>query len=206
MGFPYTYSDKIEFNNNKFTPDNIKKQILKDLLNNAHFSEIDNTNSEILKANSPFSRIPFSVEFNVTSNEINYKIHLEQLLKIILIIIIFAALFSYASLSFFFWFASLFSVFFYVLNIMVINSFINSTFTDILKKYKIFINEKESFSEEQKKWLNDKNRCPACGYYLSEIDLSCPECGLHLKRSRHTIPLDTSKYKNEPVKYHFKKK
>lgn len=89
---------------------------------------------------------------------------------------------------------------------MIINGYMHSVFLKILKNNKLSVPEKESLSDEQELWLNDKNRCPACGYFLSDIDLICPECGLHLKRSRHTIPLDTSKYKNKSVKYHYKKK
>ena len=206
MSFPYTYSDKIYFS---FTSRDINTEslLVKDLLNKYHFSSTENNNkTKLLKANSPFLKIPFSVEFEVKLNEINYNIHLDQLLKIILVVIIFAALFSYNSLSFFFWFASLFSSLFYIFNIMIINGYMHSVFLKILKNNKLSVPEKESLSDEQELWLNDKNRCPACGYFLSDIDLICPECGLHLKRSRHTIPLDTSKYKNKSVKYHYKKK
>ncbi len=206
MSFPYTYSDKIYFYDNKKSLSSIESLIVKKLLRTHSFTSADSDKIDILKAHSPFLKIPFLFEFEIISGEINYTIHLDQLLKIILIVIIFAALFSYASLSFFFWFASLFSIFFYILNIMIINSYIHSVISNILEKNKLSVSEKESLSKEQETWLNDKNRCPACGYYLSDIDLSCPECGLHLKRSRHTIPLDTSKYKNESVKYHYKKK
>ncbi len=206
MSFPYTYSDKINFTGSRFNFDDFKVIILKELLNKHHFLLIENSESELLKIKSPFFKIPFSFEFEVYSDELKYKIHLDQLLKIILIVIIFSALFSYASLSFFFWFASLFSVLFYSLNILIINGYIHSALSEILAKHNLNISDKESFSEEQKEWMNDKNRCPACGYFLSDIDLICPECGLHLKRNRHTIPLDTSKYKDTDIKYHYKKK
>jgi len=89
---------------------------------------------------------------------------------------------------------------------MIMNGYVRSVLSKILKTNKLSVTEQETFSKEQEEWMNDKNRCPACGYFLSDIDLVCPDCGLHLKRSRHTIPLDTSKYKNNPVKYHYKKK
>ena len=146
------------------------------------------------------------MELTFSSSEIEYKVYLDQLIKIILIVIIFSALFSYTSLNYFFWFASLFSFLFYFLNALIINSYVQSSFLKILENSQLYISEKEILSEEQQIWLNDKNRCPACGFFLSDIDLICPECGLHLKRSRHTIPLDTSKYQNKPIKYHYKKK
>jgi len=206
LGFPYTYSDKINFSDNRFNLNDLKNLITKELLRKHHFLPSENNKSELLKANSPFLKIPFSLEFKMYSSEIKYKVHLDQLIKIILIVIIFSALFSYTSLSFFFWFASLFSVLFYFLNILIINSYVQSSFTKILENNNLFISEKETLSEEQKIWLNDKNRCPACGFFLSDIDLICPECGLHLKRNRHTIPLNISKYQNKSIKYHYKKK
>ncbi len=206
MSFPYTYSDKISFSEKQQNPNDIKNSTERELINTYHFSPSENNKSQLFKVNSPFLKIPFSFELSVNTTEINYTIHLDQLLKIILIVIIFSALFSYASLGFFFWFASLFSVFFYILNIMIMNGYVRSVLSKILKTNKLSVTEQETFSKEQEEWMNDKNRCPACGYFLSDIDLVCPDCGLHLKRSRHTIPLDTSKYKNNPVKYHYKKK
>lgn len=206
MGFPYTYSDKINFSVNRLNINDIENLIIKELLSKYSFLLSDNNKSKILKSNSPFLKIPFSLELTFSSSEIEYKVYLDQLIKIILIVIIFSALFSYTSLNYFFWFASLFSFLFYFLNALIINSYVQSSFLKILENSQLYISEKEILSEEQQIWLNDKNRCPACGFFLSDIDLICPECGLHLKRSRHTIPLDTSKYQNKPIKYHYKKK
>ncbi len=206
MSFPYTYSDTITFSKNELSSKKLRNIIIKELTSGKLSGYSENKESGLLKTSSPFLKIPFQINIEVTNSEISYSVHLEYLIKIILAVIIFSALFSYTSLSFFFWFSSLFSVIFYIFNILIINSFVNSSILKILKKYKLISSEKEILTTEQEQWLNDKNRCPACGKYLSDIDLICPECGLHLKRSRHTIPLDTSKYKNEPVKYYYKKK
>ncbi len=40
--------------------------------------------------------------------------------------------------------------------------------------------EPVEISAEQKMWINDSNRCPACGYVLKEGDTKCPDCGLSL--------------------------
>ncbi len=205
MSFPYTYSDTITFSNNELSSKSLRNIIIKELTSGKISGYSENEESGLLKLYSPFLKIPFQINIEVTNSEISYSVHLDYLIKIILAVIIFSALFSYTSLSFFFWFSSLFSVIFYILNILIINSFVSSYILKILKKYNLISSEKEILTKEQEQWLNDKNRCPACGQYLSTIDLICPECGLHLKRSKHTIPLDISKYKNEPIKYHYKK-
>jgi len=205
LSFPYTYSDTITFSNNELSLKSLRNIIIKELTSGKISGYSENEESGLLKLYSPFLKIPFQINIEVTNSEISYSVHLDYLIKIILAVIIFSALFSYTSLSFFFWFSSLFSVIFYTLNILIINGFVNSYILKILKKYNLISSEKEIWTKEQEQWLNDKNRCPACGQYLSDIDLICPECGLHLRRNKHTIPLDISKYKNEPIKYHYKK-
>ncbi len=205
MNFPFTYSDKINFGKKNKNTKISKSDTEKELLNKYHFV-LSDEEIKSFKANSPFLKIPFSLEYEINSDKINYKLHLDSLLKIILIVIIFTAFFLYASLNVYLWFALLFTVFFYALNIMIINGYIHSIFLKILKDNNVPINEIESLSEEQKTWMNDKNRCPACGHLLSDIDLICPECGLHMKRNRYTTPSDTSKYQNTSIKYHYRKK
>jgi len=39
---------------------------------------------------------------------------------------------------------------------------------------------RENVSAEQLVWINNVNRCPACGYVLEEKADLCPDCGLHL--------------------------
>lgn len=36
-------------------------------------------------------------------------------------------------------------------------------------------------SEVQKQWMRDTNKCDACGYSISVMDLVCPDCGLRLQ-------------------------
>jgi hypothetical protein len=38
-----------------------------------------------------------------------------------------------------------------------------------------------SISEEQKEWIENLNRCDACGHVLSTTDVVCPDCGLSLQ-------------------------
>ncbi len=204
MSFPYTYSEKIYFTKEFEDVFQLSEIIRYKLLRSGFVANKEQ--QEKFTVNSPFLKIPFAFGFELKHKELKYKINLEVLIKIILITVIFTALLSYNSLSFFFIFTVIFSIVFYSLNLLIINSFIKSNIIKILKENDIKITEEENILEEQKEWMNDPERCPACGTFLSEIDLVCPECGLHLKRTRHSIPLDTSKYKKEQVKYHYKKK
>ncbi len=207
MGFPYTHTDKINF----LTPPTVKKKttelkktVFKRLISESNFSYNEDT-GDFLKFNSPFFKVPLGVNFIIRKNEIKYIVNLESLIRVIITIIVFSAFFSYSSLNFFFWFASIFTVSFYYLNIIIVNSYLNSLLLKILKKEGYTVDESEYLSEQQKQWTADKNRCSACGEFLSDIDITCPECGINLKRNKDSIPLDTSKYKNINIKYHYKK-
>lgn len=38
-----------------------------------------------------------------------------------------------------------------------------------------------TISEVQKEWIQDKNKCDACGYSISDTDVECPDCRLRLR-------------------------
>jgi len=137
---------------------------------------------------------------------VEYEIHLMQLIKITIALIVFIAFFSSFGMIGFLWFSFVFSVVFFLVNLMFADSHIQKT----VKSSHLYVSlnppEQEGFTDEQKKWLKDKNRCPACGEEITIYDLNCPECGLKLKQNKHTIPLDVTKYKEKRFKYHFKKK
>ncbi len=205
MSFPHTYTGRIFYKGRKQDLHILEKNIRDDLAKMAQFEVKQENNTTLFQSSSPFLKIPFAFSLDINTDEIVYTLQLQQTLKIILFVLIFTALFSYNSLSFFFWFASLFTITFYTVNLLIINGVINQTFVKILEKRKLYIPDKEHLSAEQKEWLKDKNRCPACGYFLSSIDLTCPECDLQLNRKRKDLPLDTAKYQDLPVKYHLKK-
>lgn len=41
-------------------------------------------------------------------------------------------------------------------------------------------NKNETVSSEQKEWIKNPNRCPACGFLGVQNKNACPDCGLHL--------------------------
>jgi len=44
----------------------------------------------------------------------------------------------------------------------------------------ILANDPTEISVEQDQWLNDPNRCAACGYPIKPEDIDCPDCGIKL--------------------------
>ena len=62
-------------------------------------------------------------------------------------------------------------------------------------------------SQEQKQWLNDETKCPACGENIAENDIVCKSCGLKLKQNRYTKPLNLNQKSNgSGIKYHYKER
>ena len=54
--------------------------------------------------------------------------------------------------------------------------FVKRTMEDWLSQKKTII-----INQVEKEWNQDKNKCDACGYSISDTDLECPDCGLRLQ-------------------------
>jgi hypothetical protein len=63
-----------------------------------------------------------------------------------------------------------------LLTILRYKRFIKTTVTE-------WLSEKNSvpMSEEQKEWIENLNKCNACGFVISVADKECPDCGLRLQ-------------------------
>lgn len=62
------------------------------------------------------------------------------------------------------------------LTIVRYKRFVRRTMEDWLSQKKPI-----SISEVQKAWIQDANKCDACGYSISDTDVKCPDCGLTLR-------------------------
>ncbi|MBI3233678.1 MAG: hypothetical protein HYZ42_06495 [Bacteroidetes bacterium] len=66
----------------------------------------------------------------------------------------------------------------YSVNILItifrFNKFIRKCINNIIK------NDSPEISVEQTQWINDPNRCAACGYPIKQEDIDCPDCGIKL--------------------------
>lgn len=215
MAFPYTYSKTLTFTlKGKYR--NIKTSFLQSIIfeklriNNKLKGVTVKGKKVLIKAIAPVINFQYSVEFKFFKDEdeiqITYDVNLDKLLMIVLVTIILTAFFSFLSVKYFLILAGILTVSLYAIFYLIIDNFIQKIVKNGIDY--IIVNEdySEKYSDEQLEWIYDDGRCSACGKVLSEFDLHCPDCGLKLKRSRYTIPLDVSKYKDKQVSYHFKKK
>ncbi len=210
MPLPYSYKSKIIVPDTENVEINDALNALAGYIHNLDFDDFDFDAEKIhFRTNNAFINFHYEVDLFIEKDElinIGYEIHIMQLIKITLALVIFIAFFSSFGFTGFLWFSFLFSAVFYFVNLLFADTHVQK----IIKQspfYQAFDPlEKEGFTDEQIQWLLDKNRCPACGAEVSDWDIHCPECGLRLKQNNFTVPLDVSKYKEKRFKYHFKDK
>jgi len=215
MAFPYTYKKRLDFVlDEKHYDVNISKLKLfiskfierkKSVKSIKNFKEKISFISTVPILNFEYSTDIFIKKFS-DDLEISYEVNLEKLLTIVIIVVVLTAFFSFVSVKYFLILAGVLSLVLYGVFYLVIDNTIQNFIKRSVEDIVVSESNVEKISNEQVLWINDENRCSACGNYLSEIDLHCSECGIKLKRSRYTIPLDVSKYKDKQVSYHFKKK
>ncbi len=216
MGLPYSYTKDVDFDVNL----SLQKQVLIDLLSQSlqhedGISEIK-TEDRILQFKSKKSLLNFSYqvknEINITDKlSFNSTVNLVELIKISVALIVIIPFLSKFNINTFFVFSSIFILIFYFANLVFILSSTKQTLEKALVRLNIL--QTEDMSVEQQDWLNNPHKCSACGYNISEFDLSCPDCGIKLKQNRFTKPLDisqknqnTANSSNPNVQYHYKKK
>ncbi len=215
MAFPYTYNKTLTFTLKKkyfdINSSFLQSVIFEKIKGNVKLKDVIKKDKNIsFKTFAPIFNFQYSVEFDFykDKDEINitYEVNLEKLLMIVLVIIILTAFFSFVSVKYFLILAGVFAITTYGFFYLIIDNFIQTIIKKNIDTIIISQDDTEKYSDEQMKWISDDNRCSACGETLSDFDLYCPECGIKLKRSRFTIPLDVSKYKDKQVSYHIKKK
>ena len=150
----------------------------------------------------------YSAKFKIIEDKhqlkIEYEFSLIQVFEISLFVIIFAAFASNYSVYSLLTFSIIFLLIFYPVNIF----FISNALRKLIKSsyLSLFPKNKGDYSSEQQEWINNPNKCPACGAYMNEYTSKCPNCGLTLKHGKriksHT---NQSKFKKAEIKYHYKK-
>lgn len=215
MAFPYTYKNKIELLDNKVKDRKFNSAIITKLISNEIFSadpEEFEIRDNVIKYTfiSNLFKYKYTVKLHVeksgNDHNIIYEIDLEKVLRIIIIGAVLIAFFSFLSVKYFLISAGIFSLLFYVLNVLIISVSVENIIKRAIGNNNYSFNDSEIISIEQEQWIKDENRCPACGEFITNIDLNCPECGLRVKRNKYSIPLDLSKHKEKVLKYHYKKK
>lgn len=213
MAFPFTYKKKIElFFDNDFEKN--KVDILYEITKKfaakkAKIIKRDKENMSLTSKNSLFSiEYPIDIFFgDIPDNYfIEYTIDLDRLIKITFLIVIFLAFFSFLSVSGFLIYSVIFIIAFYIANLFFINSFVERIIYKITGENAYDFTDSETLSKQQNEWINNPKKCSGCGYILDDLVLDCPECGLKIRKNRYSVPLDTSKYENQNIKYHYKEK
>lgn len=209
MSFPITYKKNIYFEFSKDVGiDQIINALIKQLkAENATEITIKNNTIDFKLKKSIFN-FQYPASFKITEDKnrikITYEFSLVQVFEISLIVIFFAALASKFSVYSLLKFSIIFLLIFYPVNIF----FIGNALKKIAKSsYQSLLPENKSdYSQEQQNWINDPNRCPACGAYINEYTSKCPNCGLTLKHGKQIrSKTNQSINKNIKIKYHYKK-
>ncbi len=207
FSFPFTYSNTVKLlYNQKIDYDDHTSSTLNELSNNKAITSIKLINKSITFNYLSLFSIVYPVTINIEEQNdtlnIRYDIKLQRLIQISIIIVLFTAFFSSFGMGDFLWFSFMLLIAFYATNLI----FVDVGIRNLIKStgiYKICNpnDETDDFSDEQKQWLQDISRCPACGEHLQISDNTCPECGLRLPHQTIYKPFDASKYKNAKTKY-----
>ncbi len=215
MSFPYIYAGHLDIIGREINDKPVSKDLVNSILSDfvkdkeSNPEKQDSTGFHYIETNTLF-KIPYGISLYAVNDEsdyqIQYEIEADRLLKIIPAVVVAMAFISFFSINTYLISAAVFVIVFYVVNIFFVSA-------DLLKKLNVAVGNtaydfggSEYLSKSQKQWMDDPYLCSACGYPVTDIDLHCPDCGLKLKQNRYSMPLDTSKYQDSEVKYHFKSK
>jgi len=199
MSFPLTYKLKIA----------IDEAVSDDTLNmllNAHFHRNQDRTTKPVKYKSSFLNYRYPIEWETAPHNISVTIHFTPVINTILIFFLLTALLSTISFVSFLVTAFSLSIAFYFVTYLIITRQIKE---EVYFALGITSSREEQFSEEQKEWLNDASRCPACGEHINDTHLFCPSCGLRLKQNRFTKPLEITPQKDTTtpkIRYHYTSK
>jgi hypothetical protein len=127
-----------------------------------------------------------TIELTKFENKVRIKFSVSSLVKLFFIIILQASGFGYTYLSgedsgMGMW-ASLFSFILYPLLFILTYIAFKLVQLRISNKISLTVAARDyQFSKEQLQWVNDPNRCPACGENDVTNKAVCPDCGLSLR-------------------------
>ncbi len=210
MALPYTYKSKIEIPESEaFTTENAQSEIHNQLNNSQLISELVFDGDKITFHYKALFNVKYPVElkFEKTNNiQVYYEAKLMKLIQISIALVVFIALFSSFGMDGFLWFSAIFILVFFSGNVLFIENGIQNLIKSTTFYQNLNIASEEKFGKEQLQWMNDTNKCPACGENLLPYDQNCPECGLKLPRKPIAKPFDVSKYETKRLSYTYKTK
>ncbi len=133
-----------------------------------------------------------------------YEYNLISVFKITVIMILFAAFFSKFSFNSLLIFSGIFIVVFFAFNIIYINSVLKNMILNTFIPDRLNVDEK--LTEEQKEWIRNPKKCPACGEEISDYNFICPECGISINKRNRTKNINLSDFFDVKFKYKYVKK
>ena len=209
MALPYNFEKKYTFLQEDYPQ--INANYLRTAIYNVFAADkyIEETNEKItFSSNNTLINFRFLFDIFIEHTgelKLRIVINLVDLLKITLFLLVFIALFSKFAFHNYLLFAGIFILVFYFANVIFISSYINRKVDKALAM--MGYNQEEVFKPEQQEWLQNPNKCSACGCQITENHIICPSCGLKIKQNPYTKPLDLSPKKSESgVKYHYREK
>jgi len=209
MSFPYSIAKKFSFSDEKYqglTKPYLRKAIITVFADDEFEKEENNT----IRYKSKHSLVNFNYHYDIVFDEgegtnLKFIINLVNLLQITVILLVMIALLSKFGFRNYLIFSGIFLVVFYFINLVFIQSRISRKVNKALNMLGYDI--ESDFTPEQKQWLADETKCPACGGDIYENDIVCKSCGLKIKQNRFTKPLNLSQKEEQgQIKYHYKEK
>jgi hypothetical protein len=176
---------------------------------NADVKEISISEKSIQFNYQSLFGIPYQIEIKkceIDSKTVDYEIKLNKLIMVCIALIIFIAFFSSFRFSGFLWFSGIFTIIFYILNVVIVDKYVQGILKSGPNNKDTEPDTKEKLSKQQMEWLYDNSKCPGCGEDISEYDKNCPDCGLKIREKVKPKPYDLSKYEGKNIKYFFKEK
>lgn len=214
MAFPQTYNSKVELFENKLKGEKISTEFLNNIISEKSYKKGERIVNEE-RSGIFFSYLNKVFRYNFTSRiytkqngndfDIVYEIEMYKVIQIIIAVIVLSAFFSFISVKYFLIFSGIFSLLFYYINLLMNVYSVEQIIKDAVGENHYTFSSAEVLTDEQIQWMKDKNRCSACGEYLSVTDVFCPECELRIKKGKPYKFYDSSKYNDRKVSYHYKK-
>ncbi|MBE9467819.1 MAG: hypothetical protein IMY72_05780 [Bacteroidetes bacterium] len=209
MSFPQTYKNNICFDySDSKNIDAINSSLIKNLklAGATNFKFTENTIHFNLKKS--ILHFKYSANFKIINDKerlkIEYEFSLIPVFEISLFVIIFSLFASNFSVYSLIKFSIIFLIIFYSVNIF----FISNELRKLIKAsyFSLFPENNSDYSKEQQEWINNPNKCPACGEYINEYSLKCINCGLTLKHGKRIkSTTDQTFGRNKKITYHYKK-
>jgi len=209
MALPYNFEKKYSFSQEDYPHININflRTAIYNVFAPDKFIE-EKENKITFSSNNTLINFRFLFDIFIEQTDelkLMFVVNLVELLKITLFLLVFIALFSKFAFQNYLLFAGIFIIIFYIANIVFISSYLNRRVDKALLM--MGYNMEDVFNTEQQEWLQNPNKCSACGTTITENNIVCPSCGLKIKQNPYTKPLNISTKKiSNGVKYYYKPK